>query len=87
MVGITNVDCQQPPCVTELSDEDLVDMESSPSSPPNCPIHTQSVERAVKLTTEASKISYSWEKRHLAIVAKSASREARKPFKTQKDYK
>jgi hypothetical protein len=87
MVRIMSVNCQEPPCVTKISDEELVDMSSTPAAPPCFPIHTQSVERAVKLTTEASRTSYVWEKRHEYIVAKNASRQAREKFKTKKEYK
>jgi hypothetical protein len=86
IVNIMSVNCQEPPCTTKISDEDLVAMTTSPGVPPTFPIHTQSVERAVKLTSEAAKTSYVWEKRHKYIVAKSVSRNQRKAFKTKKDY-
>ena len=87
LVRIMSVNCQEPPCVKKISDEELVNMISSPAAPPCFPIHTQSVERAVKLTSEASRTSYVWEKRHEFIVTKNESRQARKFFKTKKDYK
>ena len=37
---------------------------------PYFPLHTQTVERAVKGTTEASTTSWSWHSRHNAIVVK-----------------
>ncbi len=57
-----------------------------PGVPPPVPLHTQTVERAVKLTSEASRSSYTWEKRHENIVAKSASWKKRKRFGSKKDY-
>ena len=86
MIDIMSVNCQEPPCTRKISDEDIVAMAASPGVAPVFPIHTQSVERAVKLTSEAAKTSYVWEKRHNYIVAKNASRKQRKGFKTKKDY-
>jgi len=87
MVRILAVNCQQPPCVSKLSDDDIKAMIASPGIPPAFPIHTQSVERAVKLTSEAARNSYVWEKSHQSIVAKNSSRKTRMVFKTKKDYK
>ncbi len=86
MVDIMFVNCQEPPCTNKISDEDLVAMTTSPGVPFTFLIHTQSVERAVKLISEAAKASYVWEKRHKYIVAKSVSKKQRKAFKTKKDY-
>ena len=41
------------------------------------PSHTQSVERAVKLVTEASTIVYSFDNRHKTILTKILSRKLR----------
>jgi hypothetical protein len=78
MVDIMSVNCQEPLCATKISDEDLVAMTTSPGVPSTFPTHTQSVERTVKLISEAAKASYVWEKRHKYIVAKSVSRKQRK---------
>lgn len=50
------------------------------------PIHSQSVERAVKLVSEASKHAYSMDKRHGIICGKQKSRKKRKRFPSKKDY-
>ena len=44
---------------------------------PHFPLHTQTVERSVKATTEASTTSWSWEKRHGSIIVRSESRAKR----------
>ena len=50
----------QPPCLANLSNEDLV----KEISPPNFPLHSQSVERAVKMTSSVSSLSASLQKRN-----------------------
>jgi hypothetical protein len=52
----------------------------------NYPLHSQTVERAVKLTSEASKRSYIWEVRHKYIVATNKSRGERPIFYAKSDY-
>jgi hypothetical protein len=61
-------------------------MKTMPASPPEFPLHSQSVERAVKLTSEASKTSYIWEKKHKYIVAKIESRYRRPEFRSKQGY-
>jgi hypothetical protein len=69
-----------------ISDAELEDMIEEELEPPSFPLHSQSVERAVKLTSEASTTSYIWEKRHNSIVAKNKSRAERPEFRTKQDY-
>jgi hypothetical protein len=75
-----------PPCVREISDENLERMVAVKEMPPPIPIHTQSVERAVKMTSEACMLSFFWEKRHDYIVARNLSRKQRRIFESKKDY-
>ena len=58
-----------------------------PFTPPKWAIHSQSVERAVKLTSEVSKTAYSNDKRHAMILGKQKSRNIRKEFESKKHYK
>ena len=74
------------PCTRNISDKDLKEMVLVNKAPPLIPIHTQSVERAVKMTSEACVLSSCWEKRHEYIVAKKESRNQRKSFDSKKDY-
>jgi hypothetical protein len=48
----------EPPCTKNISTEDLEQMVTHRVEPPRIPIHTQSVERAVRLTSEACMLSY-----------------------------
>jgi hypothetical protein len=86
LVDVSSLQCHEPPCVRNISNEKLKEMVASQHQPPPFPLHSQSVERAVKLTTEASTTSYIWQKRHNYIVAKSKSRAGRPEFRTKKDY-
>jgi hypothetical protein len=76
----------EPPCTRRFSVDELNDMVILPGCLPAIPIHTQSVERAVKLTTDACYITYSREKHHELIVAKLRSRKNRKRCDSKKDY-
>lgn len=78
----------EPPCVSHLTDEELETILRDPGviPEPEIPIHTQSVERAVRLTSEACGQSYSTEKRHNYIVAKSVARGQMSRFKSKQDF-
>jgi hypothetical protein len=86
LVDISTMECHEPPCVRHLSNEELEAMRAETGVPPAFPLHSQSVERAVKLTSEASKKSYIWELRHKYIVATSKSRAERPQFRKKADY-
>jgi hypothetical protein len=86
LVDICSSKCFQPPCVRNLTEDELEGMKLFPGLPPPIPLHSQSVERAVKLTSEACRTSYTWERRHEYIVAKNASRQKGKRFPSKKDY-
>ena len=58
-----------------------------PGIPPDFPIHAQSIERAVKLTTAAVLKAYSWDQQHSTILATMISRRTRKRFRSKKHYK
>jgi hypothetical protein len=85
LIDFSEVDFE-PPCSRTLSLESLENMVAEVGPLPNIPIHTQSVERAVKLTSEAAKTSYSWEKRHRYIIAKNLARKQRKKAASKKDF-
>lgn len=75
-----------PPCIGNLTNEEILNIKVSSISPPCFPLHSQSVERAVKMTSESASCGYSWQKRHNTIVSKIASRKIRSAFDTKKDY-
>jgi hypothetical protein len=83
---ISSINCQQPPCVQKLSDDKLEAMKTEPASPPEFRLHSQSVERAVKLTSEASWTSYIREKKYEYIGAKTESRSKGPEFRLKKGY-
>ena len=72
-----------------LSKLDIAKIEECYASPftfPKYPVHSQSVERAVKLVTEASFKVAGEERRHTSILSVISSRKSRKAFDTKKDY-
>ncbi len=84
LITLTSADCE-PPLTARLSVEEVQAMVEHPGEPPKFPIHTQSVERAVKNTTEASKLFWSFERRHESIVAKSVARAKRPKSDSKQD--
>ena len=76
----------EPPITKSWSDEQVKAMEKNPCNFPRFPIHTQSVERAVKNTSEAAPVSWSKEKRHKSIVTKSAARAKRPKSDSKQDF-
>lgn len=54
---------------------------------PDLPAHSQSVERAVKLTSEVSHVVYGYEARHKTIITKQLGRQLRSPFGSKGAYK
>ena len=69
-----------------LSEEEISACMWRPPCFPAFPLHTQSVERAVKLVTEASHQVQGEESRHGYILSVLEARRVRKPFETKKDY-
>lgn len=82
-------DTHSPPCLKHVSDEELNGMRDSKLAipPPDYPIHSQSVERCVKLVSAATKKAYSWEKQHQHILATAKSRSVRREFSSKIHYK
>ena len=76
----------EPPITKSLSEAELEAMVANPGILPRFPIHTQSVERAVKNTSEAATKSWSKEKRHKAIATKSAARGTRPKSHSKQDF-
>jgi hypothetical protein len=76
----------EPPVTKGYSDDKLKLAVSKPLSLPKYPCHTTSVERCVKLVSEASTQVYGGEARHGLILSRVAAREQRKAYDTKKDY-
>jgi hypothetical protein len=84
LINLYDIDCFEPPCVEDISIEELLKMIPNRGEVPNFPCHSQTVERAVKLTSEASGKAINLKKRNALILAKCKSRNKRKIFKTKK---
>ena len=69
-----------------LSAEDIEATIQQPHTFPAFPVHTQSVERAVKLVTEACSQVYGEERRHGYILSVIEARKIRKPFDSKGQY-
>ena len=76
----------EPPVTKHLTDLDLKKALLTPLVLPNFPCHTTSVERCVKLVSEASKQVYGEAARHGLILSRVNSREQRAGYDTKKDY-
>jgi len=76
----------EPPLTQQLSDDDLLDIIASPLEVPPYPVHSQTVERMVKVVTEASLKVIGEEARHGYIVAKLKHRSAMPVLSSKKDF-
>ena len=77
----------EPPVTKDLSDSEITSARDQPLELPGFPCHSQSVERCVKLVTEASQSVCGYENRHALIVSRQSARKARKEFNTKDDYR
>lgn len=89
MVDWQNTPVTEPPATKKIPDEELkrlITNKEKPSCIPSFPCHTQAVERAIKLVTEASS-SVIGEERDGFIRAKMEGRKRLPAFETKKDFK
>ena len=75
----------EPPLTMHLSDEQIKAFEKTPLCIPDYPNHTQAVERAVKLTTEAAGKVVGFEQRHGMICQRIKARKQIPRFHSKKD--
>ena len=87
IVDLDMVNIFEPSILSDISDEQLENIKIAPYSFPNYPLHSQSVERAVKLVTEAASKVVGEEKRHEHILSKVKARKVRKACDTKRNYK
>jgi len=80
--------CAEPPICKDTPTEDLIECQANNTllNLPDLPAHSQSVERGVKLVTEASHGHYGYDNRHKAILAKITSRKMRPMFTSKGSY-
>ena len=87
IIDWSEVQVVEPSILSRISTDLLDQAVLNPITFPEFPCHSQSVERAVKLVTEAASKVCGADRRHNHIVSVIASRKARKPFKSKKHYK
>jgi hypothetical protein len=86
MINWQTASVHLPYIIERLSDHEVASTLWQPQAFPSFPLHTQSVERAVKLVTEASSRVEGEERRHGYILSVLEARRIRKPFDTKRDY-
>ena len=74
LIDWSKEDMYEPPLTCKIPTSELKHLIDIPMKVPDWPCHTQSIERVVKMVTEASEKYYSHEKRDGAIRAKEHSR-------------
>ena len=77
----------EPQIIRDITNRELENAKEAPCTFPALPLHSTSVERAVKLVTEASSQVYGMEARHNLILSINDSRRNRPAFDNKKDYK
>ena len=80
LIDWSSVQVFEPEILSRLSNAALDEASANSLCFPKFPCHSQSVERAVKLVTEAASKVCGGDKRHNHIVSVVAARKARKPF-------
>lgn len=75
----------EPPLTMRLSNDQIQDFSLTPISIPDYPNHTQAVERAVKITTEAASKVVGFEQRHGMICQRIKARKLIPKFHSKKD--
>lgn len=77
----------EPPVTHKLSGQDIHDIEDEPFKVPDYPVHTQGVERYIKVVTEAAASVYGSEARDRFIRAVIQAREVTRWTDTKSDLK
>ena len=88
MINWTDIEKKifEPRILQKFSNNELMEAYAEPLSFPDYPVHSQSVERTVKLVSEASKVVVGEDNRHAHIVGVIAARKARPDFSSKKYY-
>lgn len=81
------VETYEPPVTHKLSDQDIRNIEDEPFKVPDYPVHTQGVERYIKVVTEAAASVYGYEARDGFIRAVIQAREVTRRTDTKSDLK
>ena len=75
-----------PSIISKITDEELKKILENHFNFPKFPLHSTSVERAVKLVSEASGKVFGYEARHRHILSKVSSRKQMPDFKTKSKF-
>ena len=68
----------EPPVTRQMTEQELQSARDDPPTLPEFPCHSQSVERCVKMVTEASRAVFGQERRHALILSRQAARKVGK---------
>ena len=77
----------EPPVTKLMSDNEITSARDRSLELPRFPYHSQSVERCVKLVTEACQNVCSYKNRYALMVSRQAARKGRKRSNTKADYR
>ena len=77
----------EPPITMKLSDDEIRRFYSGDMFIPNYPSQSQSVERAVKLVSDACTSAYAYEDRHQLALSTQAARKERQSYETKEKFK
>lgn len=88
LIDLSAPEIMEPPTTKHLSNEEIQCHMNTNVKPDitDLPSHSQSVERSVKLVSEASHYVYGFENRHSSIRTKLVSRKMRKSFVSKGHY-
>ena len=87
-IDLTLCDIFEPPMTEDFSESEFREslLNGTKLDLPDLPSHSLAMERAVKLTTEASQTVYGFEARHQQITAKVLSQKLRTAFSSKGSY-
>ena len=77
----------EPPATKSLTEDALREAYAAPLDIPKYPNNSQSVERAIKLVSEACHTVYGQERRHELCVSRQAARQENPSYRTKKNFK
>ena len=88
LIDLTDIKFQEPATMQHLSHAEIFSLTQKDSlcEIPDLPSHSQSVERSVKLVSDASHTVHGYENRHKSILTKILSRKPRQKFSSKGHY-
>ena len=88
LIDLTDIEFQEPATTQHLSNAEIFSLTQKDSlcKIPDLPSHLQSLERSVKLGSDASHTIYGYENRHKSILTKILSRKPGQKFSSKGHY-